>query len=76
MMSAAEAALQSSKILWNTTDGVLMAPTEIYVAVFRCPMYLLYGYYTESKIKYYGCHCWIEKVLPADQNLTVLFRTF
>jgi tRNA pseudouridine synthase 10 len=48
-MSAAEAALQSSKVLeWNTTDGVLAAPMEIHVAVFRRPMYL-YGYYTKSR---------------------------
>jgi hypothetical protein len=52
-MSAAEAALQPSKIIWewNTIDGVLAEPMESDVAFFFRPMYL-YGYYTESKIEY------------------------
>jgi tRNA U54 and U55 pseudouridine synthase Pus10 len=29
-----------------------------------------------SKIKYYGCHCWSEKELPAEQDLTELFGTY
>jgi tRNA U54 and U55 pseudouridine synthase Pus10 len=32
---------------------------------------------TESKIKYYGCYCWSEKELPAEQDdLTALFGTY